>query len=94
MSMCIKTGCDVFVEELGAKVRADLHKMYSQNGDIIIIVNYNTRSAEFRHDSDDSNVGVRISDGFHHDLTGLIVAPIENFDSRIFNYVTRTFKKG
>lgn len=94
MSMCIKTGCDVFIEELGAKVRADLHKMYSQNGDIIIIVNYNTRSAEFRHDSDDSNVGVRISDGYHHESSGLIVAPIENFDSRIFNYVTRIFKKG
>lgn len=89
MAECIKTGCDVFIEELGATVRADLFKISTQNNDIVIIVHFNPRSFSFKQDGSDGDVKVIISDGFFAENSGYLIAPIENFDSRIFNYTQR-----
>lgn len=89
MAKCIKTGCDVFIEELGAMVRADLFKMSTQNNDTIIIVHFNPKSFHFVPDGSIADVQVIISDGYFVEHSGYLIAPIENFDSRIFKYTPR-----
>lgn len=87
MAMCLKTGCDVFIKDFSAKVRADLHAIHSGSGDIMIIVNYNPRSIQYRSDANDADVGVAVHNGYINESNGFIMAPIENFDSRIYNYM-------
>ena len=86
MAKCIKTGCDVFIEEQQMTVRADLHMMTTQNNDVVIIVNYNPRSSVFNEGNGD--VSCFIGEGYLS-VNGILVAPIENFDSRIYKYMAR-----
>lgn len=87
MSKCIKTGLDVFIEELQGVVRADLHLMELEN-ESIIIVQYNPNFIEYRESEYD--MAVCISDGYHRPRDGTLVVSEHNCNDGLSKYYTRS----
>lgn len=75
MAKCIKTGCNVFLEEYQAVVRADLHFLQNDGQDIVI-VKFNPNSWDY--DSEEYDCEVLIGEGYYESSNGLIVVPIDN----------------
>lgn len=75
MAQCIKTGCDVFIDEYNAIVRADLHRLCDDDQDIII-VKFNPNS--WSHEPAEADCSVIIGSGYFEELNGLIIVPRSN----------------
>ena len=78
MSQCIKTGCNVFIDEYNAIVRADLHRLCDDDQDVII-VKFNPNS--WSHDTAEADCSVIIGSGYFEDHNGLIVVPRSNCEN-------------
>lgn len=84
MSLCIKTGCDVFIEEYNATVRSDLH-MVDDGDEPIVIVKFNPNSWDYGSSNVDCKVF--IGAGYFEESNGVLVVPMSNCD--IQKYYTR-----
>lgn len=84
MSKCIKTGCDVWLDEYHATVRSDLH-MIDDGEEPIVIVKFNPNS--WNHDPSNIDCEVIIGAGYYEESNCLIVVPLSNCN--ISKYYTR-----
>jgi hypothetical protein len=75
MSKCIKTGCDVWLEEYRATVRCDLH-MIDDGAEPIVIVKFNPNS--WNYDPENIDCEVCIGAGYFEEYTGVLVVPLSN----------------
>jgi hypothetical protein len=87
MSKCIKTGLNVFIEEMQGVVRADLHLMELDH-ESIIIIQYNPTSILYGEAEYD--MAVFIADGYHRPREGTLIISEFNCNEGLLKYYTRS----
>jgi hypothetical protein len=76
MAKCIKTGCDLLIEEYNATVRCDVHII--DEDDPIVIFKFNPHSWQYSHASFDCRAF--IGTGYFEESGGVLVVPLSNCD--------------
>lgn len=75
MSKCVKTGCDVFIEEYRGTVRCDLHVIDDGN-EPIVVIKFNPHS--WNYETSNIDCKVFIGSGYFEEYSGILVVPLSN----------------